>query len=159
MPWKKKGRWGKLPTWAVSPTLHEFASAWLAGREPELMPRTIEDYRWALACHLLPHLGGYRVSEIDAELVDRYKARKLAEGKLAPAQINKTLKRLSQILDTCCDYGYLPRNPAASKGGRRRVKEPPPRAPKGHRPLLATLAGAGLRVGEACALDWRDLNL
>lgn len=32
-------------------------------------------------------------------------------------------------------------------------------APKRHRPLLATLAGAGLRVGEACALDWRDLNL
>ncbi|MGI9019207.1 MAG: tyrosine-type recombinase/integrase [Solirubrobacterales bacterium] len=28
-----------------------------------------------------------------------------------------------------------------------------------HRPLIATLAGAGLRVGEACALDWRDVNL
>ncbi|MBK5117764.1 MAG: site-specific integrase [Thermoleophilia bacterium] len=25
--------------------------------------------------------------------------------------------------------------------------------------MLATLAGAGLRIGEACALDWRDLNL
>ena len=28
-----------------------------------------------------------------------------------------------------------------------------------HRPILATLAGAGLRVGEAVALDWRDVNL
>jgi integrase len=27
------------------------------------------------------------------------------------------------------------------------------------RPLLATLAGAGLRNGEACALDWRDVSL
>jgi integrase len=27
------------------------------------------------------------------------------------------------------------------------------------RPVLATLAGAGLRVGEAVALDWRDINL
>ena len=27
------------------------------------------------------------------------------------------------------------------------------------RPLLATLAGAGLRIGEACALDWRHLDL
>jgi integrase len=32
-------------------------------------------------------------------------------------------------------------------------------APKGHRPVLAALAGAGLRVGEAGALDWRDLDL
>ena len=28
-----------------------------------------------------------------------------------------------------------------------------------HRPILATLAGAGLTMGEALALDWRDLNL
>lgn len=27
------------------------------------------------------------------------------------------------------------------------------------RPVVATLAGAGLRVGEAVALDWRDVNL
>ena len=28
-----------------------------------------------------------------------------------------------------------------------------------HRPLIATMAGAGLRNGEACALDWRDIDL
>lgn len=27
------------------------------------------------------------------------------------------------------------------------------------RPVIAVLAGAGLRVGEAVALDWRDVNL
>jgi integrase len=98
----------------------------------------------------------------------------MREGMLAAQQINKTLKRLSQILDVAVDYGHLPSNPAASEGGRRRVKETPPArtwvepeqlmmllnaAPRGHRPVLATLAGAGLRVGELCALDWRDLDL
>ncbi len=159
---------------AEVPTFHGFASEWLAARKPELRPRTIADYEWALTHHLLPFFAKYYLSQIGVADVDRYKAAKAAEGVLAPAQINKTLKRLAQILELAVDYGYLSRNPAASKGGRRRVKEPEPRrswvepeqlmalldaAPKGHRPMLAALAGAGLRVGEACALDWRDLDL
>ena len=43
------------------PTFHEFASEWLANREPELRPKTVADYRWALSCHLLPHFAKYRV--------------------------------------------------------------------------------------------------
>ncbi len=33
------------------------------------------------------------------------------------------------------------------------------RGNRGYRPLAATMAGAGLRVGEAIALSWRDVNL
>jgi integrase len=164
----------EVTTPQVAPTFHEFSSEWMAAREPELRPRTVKDYTWALSYHLLPFFAGFRLDEIGVAEVDRYKAAKAAEGVLAPAQVNKTLKRLAQILELAVDYGYMPRNPAASKGGRRRIKEPPPKrswvepeqlmalldgAPRGHRPVLATLAGAGLRVGELCALDWRDVNL
>jgi integrase len=69
------------------------------------------------------------------------------------------------------EAGHLPSNPA--RGKRRRLKAAkPPRvmlevdelralldgAGK-HRALLAVMALAGLRVGEACALDWRDVDL
>jgi integrase len=156
------------------PTFHVFASEWIEARRPELRERTIKDYEWALGYHLLPFFKDHLLPAITAAEVDRYKAAKVREGKLAPAQINKTLKRLSQVLDLAVDYGHIPSNPAASRGGRRRVKEPAPRrtwvepeqlmalldaAPKRHRVVLATLAGAGLRVGELCALDWRDLDL
>jgi integrase len=154
------------------PTFHEFASRWLESREAELAPKTVEDYRWALQLHLLPFFARLRLSEISVETVDRYRSAKAYEGRLAPAQLNKTLKRLAQILDLAEEYGYIERNPA--KGRRRRLKEAKPRrswvepeqlmallegADEWHRPVLATLAGTGLRIGEACALNWRDVNL
>ena len=119
-------------------------------------------------------LQDLRLDQIDVAAVDRYKPLKVREGVINASQINKSLNRLTMILDVAVDYGYISSNPATSKGGRRRVKAPPPApiwvepeqlltlldsAPKGHRVILAVLAGAGLRVGEACGLDWRDLDL
>jgi integrase len=154
------------------PTFHEFASVWLHDGEPGWRPRTVRDYCWALELHLLPHFARHRLDEITIEEVDRYKAAKLREGRLAPNAINKTLTRLAQILEVAVEYGYIDRNPA--KGKRRRVKGTEPRrswvepeqlpalidaADAYLRPLIATLAGAGLRIGEAVALDWRDVKL
>ena len=158
---------------AEVPTFHEFASEWLANREPELASKTCAGYRWQLSGHLLPHFARTRLDAITAEDVDRYKAAKLREGVLGPNQINKSLGLLGQILDAAADYGHLDsaRNPA--RGSRRRVKRTSPSRPtiepeqlpslldaSDHlRPIVAMLAGAGLRVGEACALDWPDVNL
>ena len=70
------------------------------------------------------------------------------------------------------EYGRLESNPAKSR--RRKAKPEEPRrswvepeqlpalldaADEYLRPVLATLAGAGLRVGEAVALDWADIDL
>jgi len=153
-------------------TFHEFASAWLLDGEPGWKPKTISDYRWALELHLLPYFARHRLADITIEEVDRYKAAKLREGKLGPNSINKTLTRLAQVLEVAVEYGHIERNPA--KGKRRRVKGTEPRrswvepeqlpalidaADTYLRPMIATLAGAGLRIGEAVALDWRDVKL
>lgn len=173
----RRGKW--LPNNATradappdEPTFHEFASRWLEERKPELRPRTVEDYQWALSYHLLPAFADHRLSQITVAEIDGYKAAKLREGKLGPAGINKTLKRLAQILEVAVEYGHIERNPA--KGTRRRIKEPPPArslveieqipalleaSDSWFRPIVATLIGTGLRVGEATALDWRDVNL
>jgi integrase len=154
------------------PTFHEFASAWLVNREPELRLKTVASYRWQLTDHLLPHFAARSLDAITPEDVDRYKAAKLRAGKLGPNQINKTLGTLARILEDAADYGYVNgRNPA--RGVRRRVKRVTPQRPAMDpeqfptllecagrlTPVLATLAGAGLRDGEACALNWRDVNL
>ena len=82
------------------------------------------------------------------------------------------LTRLAQILEVAVEYGHIDKNTA--KGKRRRVKSTEPKrtwvepeqlmalidaADRDFRPVVATLSGAGLRVGEAVALDWRDVNL
>jgi integrase len=165
------------------PGFHEFASEWVAAREAEgLRPRTLEYLRWALTEHLLPYFAGHQLSKVSVEEVDRYARRKAAEGRLSNASVNKTLEVLSAVMERAVEYGHIVANPA--KGRRRRLPTSRParlylepdqvaalldaageldREDRGRRryrrALLATLAFAGLRIGELLALMWGDVDL
>jgi integrase len=161
------------------PTFHVFASEWLADREARgLSPKTIADYRWALEYHLLPFFANHLLSEITIREVDRYVAAKARQGVLSANSINKTLTRLSQILGLAHEYDpeRIRQNAAGGKNRRlptttpaRRVVEPEqlpsllavPADFYGGRgkTLLAVLAGAGLRIGEALALRRENVDL
>ena len=89
---------------------------------------------------------------------------------LSNASINKCLKVLAQVLDEAVELGYVDTNIA--RGKRRRLKADKPKrtwlelhevqalltAADRHRPLIATMILAGLRVGELCSLHWRDAD-
>jgi integrase len=104
---------------------------------------------------------------------------------LSPRSINATITLLAQILDAAVDRDLIGRNVARGRG--RKVRERAPRrsyletaaeiaalldAPGkldsdaredrqhvGRRAILATMTFAGLRIGELCALRWRDVDL
>ncbi len=173
----ERGLWrpyepAKAPLVAETPTFHEFASEWMEGREPDLRPKTVKSYRWLLSGHLLPHFAKLHLDQIGPEHVDRYKAAKLREGALGPNQINKSIGLLAMILDAAGDYGHVDPARNVARGRRRRVKRTVPKRPtiepeqlpsllegaRKLRPLIAIMAGAGLRNGEACALDWPDFD-
>ena len=107
----RRGIWkpwadARPPAPPEDPTFHKFASEWLTRLRGGLATRTVEDYEWALCNHLLPFFHKHRLSEITVAEVDRYKAAKLREREqqlvkrpLSNSSINKTIRRLSQILD------------------------------------------------------------
>ncbi len=105
---------------------------------------------------------------------------------LAPASVNKTLTTLGAILEVAVERDQLARNPVRVNPRRRRLRVPKPasvwldsatqiatlieaagqldveaRQDRGdrRRALVSVLVFAGLRIGEALDLRWRDVDL
>jgi len=169
----------------ASPTFHEFASDWLEARRAELRESTIADYTWQLSNHLLAFFHRHRLPQITVAEVDRYRAFKVRDQVLSAESINKTITRLGQILAVAEERDLIPRNPVRVNTRNRKLKAKrkrpiyleaaeqivamidaateldakPGARTAGRRALIATLVFAGLRIGEATALKWRDIDL
>lgn len=163
------------------PTFAEFASEWFHGRVAEgLSEKGQQDVLWRLG-HLR-HLGPVSLDRIGVEDVDRLRRAKLSEGRLSPSSINKLIATLGAVLEVAVEYEHVPRNVAKGKRRRLRVSRPARtyldraehvaalldaagtldasgRDAPHRRPLLAVLVFAGLRIGEALDLRWRDVDL
>lgn len=148
-----------------------------------LSPKGVADLEWRLSNHLLPFFARSRLDEITVEDVDRYRLAKVRDGALGSTSINKTLNTLAAILESAVEYEKIGRNVA--RGKRRRLPATRPRRSwldraehiaalldgageldgdartrRGQRrALIAVLVFAGLRIGEALALRWRDVDL
>ncbi len=134
---------------------------------------TVQDYRRELERVLIPEFGeDTPAEEITSEWIDRYRARMVKEGVLAPRTINKRLAQLHAIFKRAQKKHGLPINPV--EGVERQ-----PYKPSGDFSALSSTevrllaanaisvqdgalfevaAFTGLRLGELRALRWSDVD-
>lgn len=145
--------------------------------ESDLSPSTKQLYRDRLDKQILPALGNVRVRELSVGVVDRHlEAVKLKHGN----SIAKTCKSvLSGICGLAARHDAIATNPVREVA---RISTKPRNAPhalsveevqqlraaltyddlaviQGLPDLVAVLCATGMRIGEACAMSWADIDL
>jgi integrase len=157
------------------PTLAAFVDQWSAlYAEPNVEQATLRTYRWVWQSHARPRLGATRLRDVTPLTVARFRAELEADG-VGTETIRKTLTMLGSVFSCAVEWQLVAANPirAARKPPTARARAVPPIGPelveamrsgllaKG-RPrdalLLVLLAYAGLRPGEALALEWRHVR-
>lgn len=158
------------------PTFAELADEWINKVVPvSCKPSTAADYRAILEKHLLPVLGPMHADRITRWDVKNLLLEKL-NGGLATSTVNHIKNVMSGVLSLAVDSELLPANPAQALGKLWRSKaqdndiNPYTEAEiqvllktlkedwSWYYPFVATLALAGLRLGEASALQWKDVD-
>lgn len=151
-------------------TLGEYLDQWLPVHERSVRGSTAKSYRTHVRLHIKPLLGGIPVHRLRPRDVDRLVTDRLAAG-LSPATVARIVTTLRVALNRAVRRRLLLDNPA-SHAELPRVETRLVEALTDDRverilevtegtwlgPVVALIVGSGIRVGEACGLDWGDVH-
>ncbi len=160
-------------------TVDAYADRWLQLIEPNVKPRTLRSYRDTLRLHLRPAIGALKVRQLHKGRVKTLLADKLAAG-LSKNSVRIIHATLRAMLNAALDDGVILTNPADKLGRQLRLVRPAKsRAEeikamtreqlatflakaaaidRRHYPLFLLLARTGMRLGEALAIQWGDID-
>ncbi|WP_187969218.1 tyrosine-type recombinase/integrase [Aquibium microcysteis] len=167
-----------------SATVAKAGDLWIASAvNNELERATLLQYRQHLKLHILPFIGGSRLSELNIPTVRAFEERLREEGR-SPSMIRKVLVSLGSLLSDAQERGLCARNVVRDMRGKRKGKEArllkrqkvkkqaginiPANAEikaivaalEGRwRPLLLVAIFTGLRASELRGLRWADVDL
>lgn len=157
-------------------TFEEYANEWVltyAGRTSRgLRETTLADYRRAIEKRAIPFFGRMQLADITARDIKQF-GQQLAQQNLASNTIRLQLAPLKALLATAVEDGVIRSNLAAgvrlgSMGGKPAIERRAltddeltrllAEVSDEHRTLVLFLSQTGLRIGEAIALQWGDVD-
>ena len=153
-----------------------YYTAWLdTYARTHCQPSTCDQYESVYRKHLLPHFGKRDIADIKREDVKALIAN-VARGR-ARGTVRRVLAPFSEMFNHAVEDGHVPTNPASRIFRRTRLDAGAKRAPDNltreelalllelfrvHEPefyaLALLLARTGMRLGEAVALQWDDID-
>jgi integrase len=171
-----------LTNWGIveqeSRPFSSYYKNWLASyAKTHVKQATYVNYEVAYRVHLLPFLGESNIQNITREQLKRLMYQMLNAG-LSRNTVKATLAPLSEMFNHAIEDGHLDRNPCLrimrttreEKGKQQQkvdfltreeltllLKTSQEHFPA-HYPLVLLFARTGLRIGEAVALQWGDID-
>lgn len=164
----EEGRW--LDPAEGQTTVRDWSARWLASVAPQLKHKTQASYRSLIDSRINPVLGDRELASLRPITVAEWVAAMKTHG-LSASRIRQAYRVLSQVMGSAVDNGLIAQTPC--RGVRLpRMPQTEPHiltpveasrivrsADAPHDLLIALLAFAGLRVGEAFALRRRDVDV
>jgi integrase len=157
------------------PKVAEYGKEWLMAPYHEWRDSTRREYEVAFNLHVKPALGNKRLDEIRRATIKTLLAQLKGKG-LSPARLRTINGVISGILNSAIEDELITSNPCLRMGkyvGRGNVKDIDPLTADEVSTLLENasehlsdwlytlflvLVRAGLRIGEALALEWSDID-
>ena len=162
-------------------TLAEAGAKWIKDAGDRLEPATVESYQQHLNDHIIPFIGGVRLSQFTVPLVREFMDKLRSQGRSSD-MIKRVIGDLGSILADAQERGWVAQNVVRSlsqrkkrrEGERRRkhqlkvgvdiprpdeIKAIVPHLQGRWRPLLLTAIFTGLRASELRGLQWSDVDL
>lgn len=158
------------------PTFKEYADPWIGTTIPATCKdSTVRDYQDLLRLHVLPVFTDLKLTEITRGKIKDFLLDKINQG-YAKSTVNHMKNTISGVLNKALDDEVIPVNPVYSLG-RNVLKTKKQKAidpltwdelrlvlntaqayfPE-HYTLFLLLARTGMRIGEALALRWGDID-
>ena len=153
-----------------------YADQWLTYKRGRIEYATWREYEAHVRLRLVPAFGRLKLRQVTRTRIEDYVSALDQGGRFSRKTINNSLIPLRQILQRAVRDGVLATNPAAMADREDPLKLPYEQpdmvvlqrdaiatyleaCAAWYRPLAILLIATGMRIGEAIALDWSDVDL